>query len=153
MAYLTADPSAGADFDLTAPRLRQPEGGSDPTASEFLDVLFLDAADVPRAHAAARRGGAPEWRRRVLAWRLEGNSPPRRGRGRPPDYETALKVAIMGMAGYTWATVAEKLDTQAEGVEIQDLQRKTLRAIKARRKMILANREYMVAGYLAAFPE
>ena len=122
-------------------------------AGDVLDVLYMEDDAMRGAAAEALRDpdGTPEWKRRLLAWRLEGGDAEylakRDGkrRGRHPDFKTAAEFYRLVESGVTPSEARKRLlpsPSSDEGA----LRRKIDRATVGAQRRTLAAFELVLAA-------
>ena len=122
-------------------------------AGDMLDVLYMEDDAMRGAAAEALRDpeGAPEWKRRLLAWRLEGGDAPyiaeRDGkrRGRHPDFKTAAEFYRLIESGVPTDEARQRL-LPSPGSEVGSVRRKIDRAELEARRRTLAGFELILAA-------
>jgi hypothetical protein len=140
----------------TAQQLFEHRVPGEPTAKEFADIAFASEEEIHRLAAGALRDGAPDWKRRLIAWRLEGNHPPRRGRGRPVDLSLAREVLRLQASGMKWEEILEELDAERtdakalQGACQRSVQATVKRAKRAAARNLIESTSYLVRASEAA---
>jgi len=122
-------------------------------AGDVLDVLYMEDDAMRGAAAEALRDpdGTPEWKRRLLAWRLEGGDAEylakRDGkrRGRHPDFKTAAEFYRLIESGVTPSEARKRL-LPSPGSDEGAQRRKIDRAEIEARRRTLAGFEMIVAA-------